>query len=45
MLKRFIHYIDVEIWKIKVEELKKYEAWGIHILRILILTVRDFIKD
>ncbi|MGB0863022.1 MAG: YihY/virulence factor BrkB family protein [Saprospiraceae bacterium] len=45
MLKRFINYIDVEIWKIKTEELKKYEAWGIHVLRILILTIRDFTKD
>lgn len=45
MVKRFINYIDVEIWKIKLEELSKYEAWGIHVLRILILTIRDFAKD
>lgn len=45
MYQRIVHFLDVEIWKMKLEELNKYRAWGIHALRVLVLTVREFAKD
>jgi len=45
MYQRIVQFLDVEIWKIKLDELTKHKAWGINVLRILVLTIREFAKD
>jgi membrane protein len=45
MYQRVINYLDIDIWNVKLEELPKWEAIGINILRIIVLTVRYFARD
>lgn len=45
MFQKAIQYLDVDIWKIKLEEHSKLEAFGINTLRILVLTVKGFADD
>ena len=45
MYQKVINYLDVKIWNVKLEELPKFEAIRIHVLRIIVLTVRYFARD
>ena len=45
MYQRVIDYFDIKIWNVKPEELPKLEAMGIHVLRIIVLTIRYFARD
>lgn len=45
MYQKIFNYIDVEIWNIKLETLPKYKAWSIQVLKIIILSIRYFLRD
>lgn len=45
MLRKIIHFIQDDIWRIRADRLSKHEAFWLRPLRIFLISLREFIND